>query len=51
MNNKILSEKYNLMKEEKTLEEEVLTTELSDHELDLMYKRYKLMLTDEKENV
>ena len=32
------------MQEEKdTLEEEILTTEMSDEELDLVYKRYKEM--------
>lgn len=32
------------MQEEKnTLEEDILTTEMSDEELDLIYKRYKVM--------
>jgi hypothetical protein len=40
------SEKYNLAEREKrpeTVEEEMLTTEMSDEGLDLIYKRYKLM--------
>jgi hypothetical protein len=36
MLNKVYSEKYDMTKEEKTLEEEIITTELSDEELDLM---------------
>jgi hypothetical protein len=34
---------YDLQNERPTQEEEILTTELSDEELDLMYKRYKFM--------
>ncbi len=34
---------YNLHEEKNTIEEDMLTTELSDEELDLIYKRYKYM--------
>lgn len=37
------SSKYNLNEEKPNLEDEILTTELSDEGLDLIYKRYKLM--------
>jgi hypothetical protein len=49
MLNKVYSEKYDMTKEEKTLEEEIITTELSDEELDLMYKRYKVLTTEIEE--
>jgi hypothetical protein len=51
MLNKVYSEKYDMTKEEKTLEEEIITTELSDEELDLMYKRYKVLTTEIEEEV
>jgi|LauGreDrversion4_2_1035121.scaffolds.fasta_scaffold88194_1 hypothetical protein len=38
--------KFDLSQEKKTLEEEMMTTELSDEELDLIYKRYKMMKWD-----
>lgn len=37
------TEIYNLQVEKPTLEEEILTTEMSDEELDLVYKKYKFM--------
>jgi hypothetical protein len=37
---------YDLQNERPTIEEEILTTELSDEELDLMYKRYKFMQSE-----
>jgi hypothetical protein len=41
--NKMGTEKYNLQEEKPTLEEEILTSEMSDEELDLVYKKYKFM--------
>ena len=38
---------YDVQNERPTPEEEMLTTELSDAELDLLYKRYKFV---QKEN-
>ena len=43
LDRKMASDKYNLAQEKETIEEEMLTTELSDEELDLVYKRYKIM--------
>lgn len=44
LENRKESEKYDLSKtEDKDIEDELLTTELSDMELDIIYKRYKLM--------
>ena len=40
---KVPTSKYDLQNERPTAEEEVLTTELSDAELDLLYKRYKFI--------
>lgn len=37
------TDKYNLQVEKPTLEEEILTSEMSDEALDLVYKRYKFM--------
>jgi hypothetical protein len=37
---------FDLSEEKKSLEEEMLTTELSDEGLDLVYKRYKMMKWD-----
>lgn len=37
---------FDLSEEKKSLEEEMLTTELSDEGLDLIYKRYKMMKWD-----
>jgi len=34
---------YNLQVEKPTVEEEILTSEMSDEELDIVYKRYKFM--------
>jgi hypothetical protein len=46
MNNKILTDKYDVTKEKPTVEEEIVTTELSDSDLDALYKRYKIMTTE-----
>ena len=43
LDRKMASDKYNLAQEKESIEEEMLTTELSDEELDLVYKRYKIM--------
>lgn len=43
LDNKVPTNKYNLQDEKPSIEEELMTTELSDEELDLVYKRYKLM--------
>ena len=37
------TDKYNLQVEKPTIEEEILTSEMSDEALDLVYKRYKFM--------
>jgi hypothetical protein len=39
------SDLYQLQNEKPTPEEEILSTELSDESLDLLYKRYKIMQT------
>lgn len=43
LDDKVPTNKYNVQDEKPTIEEEIMTTELSDEELDLVYKRYKLM--------
>lgn len=43
LNTKKPTDKYNLQVEKPTLEEEILTSEMSDEALDLVYKRYKFM--------
>ena len=46
------SKKYNLRKDnERRWEEEIMTTELSDMELDLIYKRYKFMQMENDESL
>jgi len=45
---KLPTNKYNLQEEKPTLEEEILTSEMSDEELDLVYKKYKLMQAENK---
>lgn len=40
---KVPTSTYDLQNERPTPEEEILTTELSDAELDLLYKRYKFI--------
>ena len=47
LENKVPTSKYDVQNERPTPEEEMLTTELSDEELDLLYKRYKFA---QKEN-
>ena len=37
------TDKYNVQEEKPTLEEEILSSEMSDEALDLVYKRYKFM--------
>ena len=37
------SENYHVTNEQPGIEEELFTTELSDEELDLVYKRYKVI--------
>lgn len=37
------TDRYNLQEEKPTIEEEILTSEMSDEALDLVYKRYKFM--------
>lgn len=43
LQNRMPSEQYNVTNEQPTIEEELFTTELSEEELDLVYKRYKVM--------
>lgn len=43
LGDKVPTSRYDLQNERPTLEEEILTTELSDAELDLLYKRYKFL--------
>jgi hypothetical protein len=40
-----MESRYEIQNEVPTIEEEVITTELSDVELDVIYKRYKLSQT------
>lgn len=46
MANKVPTSRYDLQNERPSPEEEILTTELSDAELDLMYKRYKFIQSE-----
>ena len=41
--NKLVTDKYNLAKKENQIDDEVYSTELSDMDLDITYKRYKNM--------
>lgn len=43
LNRRKETNRYNLHEEKDTFEEELMTTELSDEGLDLLYKRYKVM--------
>jgi hypothetical protein len=51
MNSRKLTDKYNVKIVKPTLEEEIITTELSDLELDILYKKYKVMTTDFKDDI
>ena len=46
LDNKVPTSRYDLQNERPSPEEEILTTELSDAELDLMYKRYKFIQSE-----
>lgn len=46
-----MSSKYNLAIDKPSIEEEMMTTEMSDEELDLVYKRYKIMQHRNKESM
>lgn len=46
MANKIPTSLYDLNNERPTAEEELMTTEMSDEEADLLYKRYKLLQSE-----
>ena len=51
LDGKVPTSKYDLQNERPTAEEEMLTTELSDVELDLIYKRYKFMQSENKDSM
>ena len=51
LTNKVPTSRYDLQNERPTPEEEILTTELSDAELDLLYKRYKFIQTENNQNI
>ena len=42
LENKLPSKEYNLHEKKDSVEDEILTTELSEEELDIIYKKYKM---------
>jgi hypothetical protein len=51
LDNKLPTEKYNLSEDPKELEDELFTTDLSEPELDLLYKKYKLLTNEVKTSI
>jgi len=49
--NKIPTSLYDLNNERPTAEEELMTTEMSDEEADLLYKRYKILQSENTDSL
>jgi hypothetical protein len=49
--NKISTSLYDLNNERPTAEEELMTTEMSDEEADLLYKRYKILQSENTDSL